>query len=121
MHVVVLAIWTLAAVGTLIAMFCCTLHYRRTTDCAAHFHRSAAVEMVWTAVPCVILIAGAIPAARLIWCNASLSSPMTNASAGICGTHTALRSITRAQPNAPPSEGAPTLSSIATNFGYHYH
>jgi heme/copper-type cytochrome/quinol oxidase subunit 2 len=81
MHVVVLAMWTLAAVGTLIAMFCCIWHYRRTTDCATHFHRSPVVEMVWTAVPCVILITAAIPAARLIWSNASLSRPMANAPA----------------------------------------
>ena len=82
MHVVVLAMWTLAVVGTFVAMFYSIWNYRRTTDCAAHFHRSAVVEMVWTAIPCVMLITGAIPAARLIWSNASSSSATANTPAG---------------------------------------
>ncbi len=54
MHAVVLAMG-MAAVGTFVAVFCCMWNYRRTTDCAAHFHRSAVVEMVWTAIRAVRL------------------------------------------------------------------
>jgi heme/copper-type cytochrome/quinol oxidase subunit 2 len=116
MHVVVLSMWTLAAVGTLVAMFFCVSHYRRTTDCATHFHRSALVEMVWTAVPCVILIAGAIPAARLIWSNAGLSSPMARAPARYLplahDTHVAYPCPVK----CPAERVRP-----GTDFGYPYH
>jgi heme/copper-type cytochrome/quinol oxidase subunit 2 len=123
MQGVVLAMWTLAAVGTFVAMFCCIWDYRRTTDCAAHFHRSAVVEMVWTAVPCVMLITGAIPAARLIWSNASLSSAVANTPARYllcqCDPHeTQVEYPSPAQ--CPSSEFAPAPSSIATNLGYRY-
>ena len=46
---------------------------RRASDAAAHFHRSAAVEVVWALIPCLIFAACVIPAARQI--IASVGAP----------------------------------------------
>jgi len=60
-----LMICATAAVGVFAAMYHAIWVYRQTNE-PPYFHRKIGVELVWTAVPCLLWIAGAVPAARLI-------------------------------------------------------
>jgi heme/copper-type cytochrome/quinol oxidase subunit 2 len=51
--------------GVFAAMFHAVLTYRRTEN-SRYFHRSAALELIWAAVPCLMFVACAAPAAKLI-------------------------------------------------------
>jgi cytochrome c oxidase subunit II len=52
-------------------MFAGIWRSRRSSDAAGHFHRSAAVELVWALIPCLMFVACVIPAARQIMASAS--------------------------------------------------
>ena len=64
MHAVILALCMVAA-GVFAAMFRAVVSYRRTAKPRCS-HRSAAVELMWAAIPCLMLIACAAPAVKLI-------------------------------------------------------
>jgi len=64
-----LIFWICVWIGVLVfgAMFYSMLRHRKSQGAvAAHFHESTAVEIVWTIVPFVILIAMAIPATQTL-------------------------------------------------------
>jgi heme/copper-type cytochrome/quinol oxidase subunit 2 len=65
MRVLFLTIGAIAAAGVFATMYRAVWAYRRTNE-PPYFHGKVGVELVWTAVPCLIWIAGAVPAARLI-------------------------------------------------------
>ncbi|ASP40931.1 cytochrome c oxidase subunit II [Bacterioplanes sanyensis] len=63
LHMIIFAICVVIAVVVFGVMFWSLIRYRRSRNKdAAHFHESTAVELIWTAVPVVILIAMAVPA-----------------------------------------------------------
>ena len=60
-----LILWVCVAIGVVVfgAMFYSILRHRKSLGYeAAQFHHSTTVEILWTVVPCVILIAMALPA-----------------------------------------------------------
>ncbi len=64
-----LIFWICVAIAVVVfgAMFWSILHHRKSKGAvAAHFHESTAVEIAWTIVPFVILIAMAIPATKTL-------------------------------------------------------
>ncbi|WP_026146621.1 cytochrome c oxidase subunit II [Zestomonas thermotolerans] len=61
--------WICAVIGVLVfgVMFWSMLVHRRSTGQeAAHFHESTTVEILWTAVPFIILVLMAIPATKTL-------------------------------------------------------
>ncbi len=61
--------WVCLAIAIVVfsVMFYAIIWHRKSRGAqAAHFHKSLAVEIIWTFIPCLILIAMALPAARLI-------------------------------------------------------
>ena len=63
----VLVFWmcTLIAAGVFAAMGRAIWIHRRTA-LPPHFHCNVVVELIWVAIPCVMLVACALPAAKLI-------------------------------------------------------
>ncbi len=64
-----LIFWICCAIGTVVfaVMFYSIFKHRKSKGAvAADFHESTVVEIIWTAVPLVILIAMAIPAAKTL-------------------------------------------------------
>jgi cytochrome c oxidase subunit 2 len=64
-----LVLWICVAIGVVVfaAMFYAILRYRKSVGAkAATFHENTAVEVVWTIVPFLILVALAIPATRTL-------------------------------------------------------
>ena len=67
LHMVILWICVVIGVGVFSVMFWSILHHRKSKGAvAAKFHESHTVEMVWTVIPFVILIAMAIPATKTL-------------------------------------------------------
>jgi len=64
MHAVILGLCMVAA-GVFAAMFRAVVSYRRTAK-PRYSHRSVAMELIWAAIPCLMLIACAAPAVKLI-------------------------------------------------------
>ncbi|NBQ33987.1 MAG: cytochrome c oxidase subunit II [Gammaproteobacteria bacterium] len=61
--------WIVTAIGIVVfgAMAYSIYHHRQSRGAkAAHFHESTTVELLWTAIPVVILIVMAIPATRVL-------------------------------------------------------
>ncbi len=61
--------WICEVIGVVVfgAMFWSMLIHRRSTgQKAAHFHESTTVEILWTVVPLLILLAMAIPATKVL-------------------------------------------------------
>lgn len=61
--------WVCVAIGIIVfsVMFYSILWHRKSLGVtAAHFHEHPMVEIIWTVIPCIILIVLAIPAARLL-------------------------------------------------------
>lgn len=64
-----LVLWICVAIGVLVfaAMFYAILRYRKSAGAkAATFHENTAVEIIWTIVPFLILVALAIPATHTL-------------------------------------------------------
>jgi len=64
-----LILWICVAIGVVVfgAMFYSILAHRRSLGAeAASFHHSTKAEILWTVVPCVILVAMAIPATKAL-------------------------------------------------------
>lgn len=66
MRITILELGVIIVTGAFTGMLVAIARYRRKTNSADRFYRSGAREMLWAAVPCVILIAAAIPAVALI-------------------------------------------------------
>ncbi len=76
LHIVVLWIITGIAVVVFGAMFYSIVHHRKSSGReAAHFHHNTLVEIIWTAVPMVIIVAMAVPATRVLLEVRDTSSP----------------------------------------------
>jgi cytochrome c oxidase subunit 2 len=70
LRIVILGICAVLAALVFAVMFAGIWRSRRSSD-AAHFHRSAAVEVVWALIPCLMFVACVILAARQIITSAS--------------------------------------------------
>ena len=71
MRIVILEICAMLTALVFAAMLVAILKSRRSGDVGARFHRSAAVEVVWAVIPCVMFVACAVPAVRLIVASAA--------------------------------------------------
>jgi heme/copper-type cytochrome/quinol oxidase subunit 2 len=54
------------AAGVFVTMFLAIWNSRRTSNGVARFHQTAVAEVVWAAIPCLMVLAAAIPAASAI-------------------------------------------------------
>jgi len=64
-----LTLWTVTVIGILVfgVMLWSVIHHRKSKGAqAAHFHHSTLVEIIWTAIPTLILISLAIPATKAL-------------------------------------------------------
>lgn len=67
LHMTIFWVCLSIAVVVFSVMFYAIIWHRKSKGAkAAHFHKSLVVEIIWTFIPCLILIAMALPAARLI-------------------------------------------------------
>jgi cytochrome c oxidase subunit 2 len=71
MRIVILGICALLTALVFATMLVVIWKSRRSGDVGARFHRSAAVEVVWAVIPCVMFVACAVPAVRLIVASAA--------------------------------------------------
>jgi heme/copper-type cytochrome/quinol oxidase subunit 2 len=62
MRLVIVGMCFVVAVGVFVAMFLSIWSSRGTADHAPAFAQSAASELVWAAIPCLMILAAAIPA-----------------------------------------------------------
>lgn len=76
LHMIIL--WICVAIGVLVfgVMFYSVLRHRRSQGAvAAKFHESTFVEIIWTLVPALILVAMAIPATKTLIAMEDTSNP----------------------------------------------
>jgi heme/copper-type cytochrome/quinol oxidase subunit 2 len=66
MRVIILGMCALLAAGVLGAMVVSVWSSRRTADRTPDFRQGIVAELVWAAIPCLMVIAAAIPAAIAI-------------------------------------------------------
>lgn len=67
LHMIALAICACIGVGVFGVLIYAIIKHRKSNGAvAANFHESAKVEILWTLIPCIILIALAIPATRVL-------------------------------------------------------
>lgn len=62
MRLVILGMCALVAAGVFAAMFLAIWSTRRAPGTPTAFRQSFATEVVWAAIPCLMLLAAAIPA-----------------------------------------------------------
>jgi len=75
-HIALLWICLAIFVGVFGVMFYSVLKHRKSLGYkAANFHHSTTVEVIWTVIPCVILIAMALPATKTVIAMKDTSSP----------------------------------------------
>ncbi|PXW87618.1 cytochrome c oxidase subunit 2 [Nitrosomonas sp. Nm84] len=75
-HIVLLWICLVIFIGVFGVMFYSILKHRKSLGYkAANFHHSTAVEVVWTIIPCLILIVMAYPATKTVIAMKDTSSP----------------------------------------------
>ena len=65
MRIIVLGMCSIIAVGVFAAMGRAVWIHRRTAV-PPHFHCKVIVEFIWAAIPCIMFVACALPAAKLI-------------------------------------------------------
>ena len=65
MRIIFLMMCAMAAAGVFLTMVCAVWTYRRANG-PPYFHQRVVVELVWVAIPCLMLVALALPAAKLI-------------------------------------------------------
>lgn len=70
MRLVILTMCTLVAVGVFATMFLAIWSSRRDRSGAPTFHQTLASELVWAAIPCLFVLAAAIPATMAILSSA---------------------------------------------------
>jgi len=64
-----MTLWTVTVIGIVVfgLIFWSVVHHRKSKGAeAAHFHHSTLVEIIWTAIPTIILISLAIPATKAL-------------------------------------------------------
>jgi heme/copper-type cytochrome/quinol oxidase subunit 2 len=66
MRLVILGMCSLVAVGVFAAMFLAIWSTRRAAAAPTHFRQSFVSELVWAAIPCLMVLAASIPAAIAI-------------------------------------------------------
>jgi heme/copper-type cytochrome/quinol oxidase subunit 2 len=66
MRIIFLMMCATAAAGVFVTMACAVWAYRRANG-PPYFHQRVVVELVWVAIPCLMLVAFALPAAKLIF------------------------------------------------------
>ena len=75
-HIVLLWICLVIFIGVFGVMFYSVLKHRKSLGYkAANFHHSTAVEIIWTVIPCLILVAMAYPATKTVIAMKDTSSP----------------------------------------------
>lgn len=75
-HIVLLWVCLAIFIGVFGVMFYSVLKHRKSLGYkAANFHHSTTVEVIWTVIPCVILIAMALPATKTVIAMKDTSSP----------------------------------------------
>jgi cytochrome c oxidase subunit 2 len=65
MRTIFLVMCAMAAAGVFVTMVCAVWTYRRANG-PPYFHQWVVVELVWVLIPCLMLVALALPAAKLI-------------------------------------------------------
>lgn len=69
-HLHMTIFWICVAIGVIVftVMFYAIIYHRKSRGAvAAHFHEHPLLEVTWTVIPCLILIAMAIPSAKLLF------------------------------------------------------
>ena len=66
MRLVILTMCALVAAGVFATMFLTIWSTRRVPAAPTSFRQSLAAELVWAAIPCLMILAAAIPAAMAI-------------------------------------------------------
>jgi heme/copper-type cytochrome/quinol oxidase subunit 2 len=66
MRLVILGMCTLIATGVFVAMFLAIWSTRRASAAPPAFREGFATELVWAAIPCLMILAAAIPAVMAI-------------------------------------------------------
>ena len=75
-HIVLLWICLAIFVGVFGVMFYSILKHRKSLGYkAANFHHSTTVEIIWTVIPCLILVVMALPATKTVIAMKDTSSP----------------------------------------------
>ena len=66
-HIVLMWICLVIFIGVFGVMFYSILKHRKSLGYkAANFHHSTAVEVIWTVIPCIILVVMALPATKTV-------------------------------------------------------
>ncbi len=79
LHMLVLWICTIAGIGVFAVMIYSIINHRKSKGAqAAQFHESTTVEVIWTVVPFVILVAIAVPATQGLLALEDSSNPDMN-------------------------------------------
>jgi len=79
LHMLVLWICTIAGIGVFSVMIYSIIKHRKSKGAqAAQFHESTTVEVIWTVVPFVILVAIAVPATQGLLALEDSSNPDMN-------------------------------------------
>jgi heme/copper-type cytochrome/quinol oxidase subunit 2 len=66
MRVIVFGVCVIFALGVFVAMFVSIWSCHCRSEACLHSRQSLGVELVWAAIPCLMLLSAAIPAAALI-------------------------------------------------------
>ncbi|MGV8711789.1 MAG: cytochrome c oxidase subunit II [Nitrosomonas sp.] len=75
-HILLMWICLVIFIGVFGVMFYSVLKHRKSLGYkAANFHHSTAVEIIWTVIPCIILVVMAYPATKTVIAMKDTSSP----------------------------------------------
>ena len=75
-HILLMWICLVIFIGVFGVMFYSVLKHRKSLGYkAANFHHSTTVEIIWTVIPCIILVAMAYPATKTVIAMKDTSSP----------------------------------------------
>lgn len=75
-HIVLMWICLVIFIGVFGVMFYSILKHRKSLGYkAANFHHSTAVEVIWTVIPCIILVVMALPATKTVIAMKDTSNP----------------------------------------------
>lgn len=77
MRVIVFGLCALFVLGVFVTMFFSIWSTGRRPEARLHLRQSLAAEMLWAAIPCLMLVAAAIPAALLILTPPAARPPET--------------------------------------------
>lgn len=76
LHMMVLWLCTIVGIGVFAVIIYSLINHRKSKGAvAAHFHESTTVEVIWTLIPFVILVAIAVPATKTFLALEDTSSP----------------------------------------------